>query len=175
MIEKRRVRLCERDAHCVAIDHVDARDRFEARAERRLRHEPLERVLHVVRGHFARVDGRLAVEAHAAAQVEDVDPAVLADRPLLGEVRHDRKVRRRFLLWPVGEAHELAVREAHIGVREKADRQMRVEARRLALGDAKHAAALRLLRVDRRRCDAHEEQRNGEQQRETSHQAGSPL
>ena len=45
------------------------------------------------------------------------------------------------LLRTVREPDELTVGEAHVGVGEKADVEVRVEARGLALGDAQHTAA----------------------------------
>ena len=129
------------------VHDVDGLHRLEALLEAGLRHEALERVLDVVGHQLAAVHGRLVVEVDALAQAERVDLAVLGDRPLLGQVGQDREVGRMLLLGPVGEAHELAIREADVGVREEADREMRVEPGRLALGDAQHAAALGRLCV----------------------------
>jgi hypothetical protein len=163
VIQERRVRLLQRDAHRVAVDDVDAGHRLEARAERRPGHEAVERVLHVLRGDLAPVHGRLVVEAHALAQVEGVDLAVLRDRPLLGEVGDDREIGRRLLLGPVREPHELAVAQADVGVRQEADRQVWIEVRSLALGDAQHAAALGGLGVGDGRRQQGGQQGHGDQ------------
>ncbi len=53
------------------------------------------------------------------------------------------------MLGTVRKPDELPVGEAHVRMREEADVQVRIEARRLALGDAQDAAALGLLRRDR--------------------------
>jgi hypothetical protein len=145
VVQEGRVRLLERDAHRIAIDDVDGLHGLEAVAEARLRHESLERVLDVVGRDLAAVDRRLVVEEHTLSKSERVDLAVLRDRPLLGQVGKNREIGRALLLGPVGEANEHAVAEAHVRVGEKADGQVRVEPRRLALGDTDDPAALGLL------------------------------
>jgi hypothetical protein len=161
MVQEGRVRLLERDAHGMAVDDLDPGHRLEARVEARLGREPIEGILHVLRRHLAAVHGRLVVELDALAQGERVDLAVLGDRPLLGEVGQDREIRRVLLLGTVGEAHELAVAETDVGVRQKADRQVGIEARCLPLGDAEDAAPLRLLRQRRARDQQPRGQQDG--------------
>src|SRR5262249_11135318 len=109
-------------------------------------HEPLERILDVLRGDLTAVDWRLVVELHALAKEERVDGAVLRGRPPLGEIGEDRKIGGRLLLGPVREAHELAVNQTHVRVRQEADGEMRIKSRRLALSDADDATPLGLLR-----------------------------
>ena len=163
VIEERRVRILERDAHRVLLHHLDGGHRLEARGEAGFGHEPLERELDVLGRDLPAVDRRLVVELDALAQGEGVDLAVLGHRPLLGEVGQDREIRRALLLGPVGEPHQLAVGEAHVGVREEADRQVRIEPGRLPLGDANDTTLLGRLSVGGR---DREQKQDGQQQRD---------
>jgi hypothetical protein len=67
MVEEGRERLLQGDAQGVAVHHVDRLHHVESGPERRLAHEPLDRVLRVLRGHLATVHRRLVVEVHALA------------------------------------------------------------------------------------------------------------
>ena len=142
VVEERGVRLLQRDPHGVAVHRVDRLHRLEALPEARLGHEALERVLHVLGGDLAPVHRGLVVEAHTFPEGERVDLAVLGHRPLLGQVGQDGEVGGRLLLRPVGEPDELAVGQAHVGMREEADREVRVQSGRLPLRDPDHPAAL---------------------------------
>jgi hypothetical protein len=79
------------DSDRVAVYGVDGLHQREAVTEAGLGHEALERVLDVLGHDLAPVHRRLVVEAHVLSKIEGVDPAVLGDRPLLGQVGQDRE------------------------------------------------------------------------------------
>ena len=138
----------------------------EARAEGRLGHEPLDRVLRVVGRDLAPVDRRLVVELDALLQRELDDGGTLV-LPLLGEVGDDREIGRVLLLGAVRIPHELAVDHVGPGVRQEADAQVRVEVRRLPVGDPEDATAPGLL-AEGGLCDEHDGDQRDEGEGEAS-------
>ena len=136
--------LFQREPYRVAVRRLDFRDGAEHRHVAALvGQDVLERVAHVLRRQLAPVDGGLAVEADAAAELELVGRVVDLP-PRLGEVALDGEgagadARPR----PVLE--EAAMREAHDHVRAVGVRQDVIEVGRVPRAEIQRAAALRGL------------------------------